>query len=196
MDIKKREKEKAIELRKKGFSYSEILEEVPVAKSTLSLWLREIGLTKRQKQRLTEKKLLSMKRGADAVRKKRIEKSNKIKKDARSNISNISKKELWLIGIMLYWAEGSKEKSYRVGERIQLMNTDKRILCIFKKWLIDCCEIPEDDIVYDICLHKNSFHDTEKVRDYWRKEIFIPDSFKIPVYYKNRALVICPTKFH
>jgi len=30
-------KEKAINLRKKGYSYSEILEEVPVAKSTLSL---------------------------------------------------------------------------------------------------------------------------------------------------------------
>lgn len=53
-------KEKAINLRKRGFSYSEILEQIPVAKSTLSSWLHSIGLSKKQKQRLTEKKLASM----------------------------------------------------------------------------------------------------------------------------------------
>jgi len=46
---------KAIELRKKGLSYSEILKCVPVAKSTLSLWLRSVGLSKKQRQRLTDK---------------------------------------------------------------------------------------------------------------------------------------------
>ncbi len=188
MLLKKEEKRKAIDLRKRGYSYSEIIKNVPVSKSTLSLWLRDVGLAKKQKQRITRKKVLAMKRGADVVRKKRIEKSNKIKKDARNNISNISKKELWLMGIMLYWAEGAKEKTHRVGERVQLMNTDKRILCIFKKWLIDCCKIIEDDIIYDIYLHKNSFHDTDRVRDYWRKEILIPANIKIPVYYKNNKI--------
>ena len=46
------EKQKAIALRKRGYSYSEILAEVPVAKSTLSLWLRSVGLAKKQKQLL------------------------------------------------------------------------------------------------------------------------------------------------
>lgn len=49
------EKKKAIELRKQGLSYREILEQIPVAKSSLSLWLRSVGLSKKQKQRLTEK---------------------------------------------------------------------------------------------------------------------------------------------
>ncbi len=47
---KKEERKKAIQLRKKGLSYSKILKQVPVAKSTLSLWLRSVGLTKRQKK--------------------------------------------------------------------------------------------------------------------------------------------------
>jgi hypothetical protein len=43
------EKEKAIKLRKSGATYSEVLREVPVSKSTLSLWLRDVGLSKTQK---------------------------------------------------------------------------------------------------------------------------------------------------
>ncbi len=38
------EKEKAIALRKQGKTYSEILAKIPVAKSTLSLWLHDVGL--------------------------------------------------------------------------------------------------------------------------------------------------------
>ena len=44
---KKKEKAKAIRLRRKGKSYNEILEKVPVAKSTLSRWLRDVSLAKR-----------------------------------------------------------------------------------------------------------------------------------------------------
>ena len=49
MITKIKEKEKAIKFRKEGFFYSEILKKVPIAKSTLSLWLRSVGLTERQK---------------------------------------------------------------------------------------------------------------------------------------------------
>ena len=69
------EKNKAIELRKQGLSYKEILEQISVAKSSLSLWLRNVGLSKKQKQRLTEKKLKSALRGAK--RKKEIRKREK-----------------------------------------------------------------------------------------------------------------------
>ena len=60
-------KERAIKLRREGLSYSEILQKIPVAKSTLSLWLRSIGLSKKQVQRLTEKKLLAILLYADDV---------------------------------------------------------------------------------------------------------------------------------
>jgi orotate phosphoribosyltransferase-like protein len=43
------EKEKAVELRRKGLSYKEILKQVPVAKSSLSLWLKDLPLTKDEK---------------------------------------------------------------------------------------------------------------------------------------------------
>ena len=35
-------------LRREGMTYSEILKIIPVAKSTISLWLREVGLSKKE----------------------------------------------------------------------------------------------------------------------------------------------------
>ncbi len=43
--MKFEEKQRARELRGQGFSYNQILEQVRVSKSTLSLWLRDINLT-------------------------------------------------------------------------------------------------------------------------------------------------------
>jgi len=100
--MKQELKEKALILRRNGFTYSEILKKIPVAKSTLSLWLRSVGLSQRQKQRLTEKKLISMRKGWEARRKQRRTITESIKQKARSDIKTINNKELWLLGVMLY----------------------------------------------------------------------------------------------
>jgi orotate phosphoribosyltransferase-like protein len=68
-------KNKAIQLRKEGNSYSEILREISVARSTLSLWLRSVNLSKRQKQNLTLKKLQACWRGGEVKKQNRIKKS-------------------------------------------------------------------------------------------------------------------------
>src|SRR5574343_181567 len=94
-------KEKAINLRKEGKTYSEILKEIPVAKSTLSEWFRDVSLSKKQNQKLTQEKYTK----------------------AFGDVKNITKRELWLIGVVLYWAEGSKEKEYRPGSGINFNNS-------------------------------------------------------------------------
>ena len=110
MISKKKEKELAIHLRRKGKSYSEILAKIPVAKSTLSLWLREIGLSKPHKQKLTEKRLLAARRGGETRKKQRLEFTKSIYKKTSDDIDKISKRDLWLMAVMLYLAVGSKEK--------------------------------------------------------------------------------------
>src|SRR3989344_520494 len=97
-------KEKAISLRREGRSYSEILKVVPVAKSTLSLWLRDVGLSKRQKQQLTAKKIAAAKRGGAMRKKMRETETKKIHDIAEEEVGNITKRDLWLIGTALYWA--------------------------------------------------------------------------------------------
>ena len=99
MITKTLEKEKAIALRKEGKTYSQIMKVVPVAKSTISLWFKEVGLSKEQKQVLTANRLAAAMRGGAAKRKQRIEKSAAIIRAAQSEIGPISKRELFLIGV-------------------------------------------------------------------------------------------------
>ena len=51
-------KEKALELRRKGYSVKEIADELKIAKSTSSFWIRNILLNERAKQRLKKQRLI------------------------------------------------------------------------------------------------------------------------------------------
>ena len=174
MLLKFKEKEKAIKLRKKGFSYSEILKEIPVAKSTLSLWLRSVGLAKKQKQRLTEKKLTAALRGAKAKRDYRLAITKEIKEKAKNEIGKLSDRELWLIGITLYWAEGAKQKENNVSQDVQFCNSDSKAIKIFIKWLLDICKISKENIYFRICLHENNKERLNDVQKYWAKVTQFP----------------------
>ena len=146
MPLKFQEYQKAIELRKTGLSYTEILQQVHVAKSTLSLWLRSVGLSKCQKQRLTERKLASIKRGWQKWRGMRLQKVRELKQKAYAEIGEVSKRELWLIGTALYWAEGSKEKENNVGQGLTFCNSDSQMIKFYLRWLEEVLKVQEDNI--------------------------------------------------
>src|SRR3989339_334775 len=114
-----REKENAITLRKQGKTYSDILRAIPVAKSTLAIWLKEAKLSKSENQKFTEAKRLASLRGGQAKKKQRKEKQEKIFLEAKKEIKVLSKYEFFLIGACLYWAEGAKEKEDRPGSAFE-----------------------------------------------------------------------------
>ena len=181
-------KEKAIELRRKGFSYSEILKEVFVAKSTLSLWLREVGLSVPQKQRITEKRIEAQKRGAESRGTDRIKRQMNIIEEASKEIAFISNRELWLIGIALYWAEGAKEKDYHHGSRASFSNSDPRMIKLFIKWLKECVNIPDTEISADLYIHESHRNNVNKVLNFWRTYLEVPSSFLKYTYFKRNKI--------
>ncbi|MBI2054288.1 MAG: hypothetical protein HYT36_03060 [Candidatus Staskawiczbacteria bacterium] len=183
------EKNQAIELRKRGLSYREILEIVPVAKSSLSLWLKSVKLARSQKQRLTEKKLAAMKRGWEACHRKRVLLTEKIKKEAKGQIGRLTKRELWLIGIALYWGEGNKEKDYRPGSSVQFSNSDPNMIKTFLKWIIEIIHIPKDDLGFQIYIHENCKERLSQVINYWAICTGFPEEkFIHHIYFKKNKI--------
>ncbi len=178
-------KEKAINLRKEGKTYSEILKEVLIAKSTLSEWLRDVGLSRPAFQKLTKKRLEAAKRGGIAKHEQRIRRTEEIRKRALLDVKQITKRELWLIGTILYWAEGTKEKDFRPGTNISFNNSDPRMIKLFVKWLIKSCGISRERIKFEIYIHENSKNSAEDARKYWSKITRFPlDDFS-KVYFKR-----------
>ncbi len=161
------ERERAIILRKKGYSYSEILKRIPVAKSTLSLWLRSVGLSKKQKQRLTEKKLAAALRGAKVKRNYRLTITKEIIERAKNEIGRLSGRELWLIGIALYWAEGAKQKENNISQGVKFNNSDPAMIKVFVRWLRNACKIVDSDINFRIALHESARHRLKEIQEYW-----------------------------
>lgn len=189
MITKSEERKKAIKLRKKGHTYSEILREIPVAKSTLSLWLGQVGLSKKQKQNITKKKLDAAKRGAMAMKQLRIERVAKIRKETKKDIESISKRDLWLMGIMLYWAEGAKEKEgIRHGIGIDFGNSDPKMINLFLIWLNKIADVSYDDIYFTIYIHENSKNRLSFVRKYWAEHTKLPINKFQSVYFKKHNI--------
>lgn len=171
---KLKEKQIAIKLRRRGFSYGEISKEILVAKSTLSLWLRNIGLTNEQKQRLTAKKLVAARLGGEARHRQRVLITDQIRKQAREQIGKLTKRELWLLGTSLYWAEGNKEKDK--GALVRLSNSDSRLTKLFLKWLLGICNVSQSDIHFEIYVHETAQSRIKKIKRHWSIELNLPIS--------------------
>lgn len=186
--IKEILKERAINLRRQGKTYSEIVKEVPVAKSTLSLWLRGVGLSVVQKQALTEKKRMAQLKGAEAQKRNRIKRQLDIINHAKSEIGHMTERELWLIGIALYWAEGSKEKESYPGTRVSFSNSDPQMILLFLKWLKICVKVSRDDISADLYIHESHRSNINIVIDKWSEILSVPKSFFKAVYYKKNKI--------
>lgn len=185
---KEQEKQLAIRLRRKGFSYSEILKKLPVAKSTLSLWLRHVGLARRKRQRLTEKRLKAAIRGAHAKREERLKNIKEIKEAAFRDIESINKRELWLMGTMLYWAEGSKEKETNPGLSIKFGNSDPYMVKLFLKWLFDVFGLNRDRIRFEIYIHENYKHRLDSVKKFWAEVTKFDLTNFQTVYFKRHGV--------
>ncbi len=178
--MKLNEKIEAIRLRKLGESYSYIYKKVKVSKSTLSLWLRDIELTPEQKAGLKGRQK-SRYEGAKANQRKRIERTKQIINEAQKEIKLFSKNPLFSMGLMLYWAEGSKR-----GEQIDFSNSDPGMIKLMMLWFRKICKVPEEK--FRIKLYIHSLHSRKNVKKYWSELTDIPLSQFHKTYIKSTSL--------
>lgn len=175
-------------LRKQGKTYIDILRVIPVAKSTLGLWLKEAELSVAENQKFTEAKRLASLRGGQAKKKQRTEKQEKILLKAKSEIGGINKRELFLIGVCLYWAEGAKEKEGRPGSAFEFSNMDPKMIQIFLTWLLRVCKINKNMLIFNIFLHQTHKHRAEEVKAYWSKITGFPMENFSTIYWKRNKI--------
>lgn len=158
---------KAILLRKKGYSYSEIAAVVEVSQASLSLWLRNIKLTTAQIDRLLLKKKNGQVKGSNARRTVREQQQLTIIEKAAGQINSLSKKELFLLGTVAYWCEGAKQKENNISQGVVFVNSDPFLIKLFIKWLKEICLIKKSNIKYSLYIHENG--DIKKASKYWCK---------------------------
>ncbi len=157
-------REVARAMRLEGRSYREIRAEVPVSKSTLSLWLKDVPISAEQAALLLKKQFDSRERRAIALRARRIATQERIWQESAAEIGGLSKRELLVAGAVAYWAEGSKAKPWRTNEQVQFINSDATMIRLFLGWL-DSLQVGRDDLVLRVSIHETA--DVAKAVRYW-----------------------------
>jgi hypothetical protein len=160
-------KEIAISLRQDGFSYSSISDQIRVPKSTIVFWLRKIKLTQVQTEKIKKRRLESQKLSIQKKVSRTFHQIEQIKKYSSKDIRDISKKELWLMGIMLYWRErysNNNESDLKKG--VRFTSSDPYLIKFFLKWLKDIGKIENDEISFDLFINAE-VSETELITKYW-----------------------------
>jgi hypothetical protein len=175
-------KQKAIELRKAGQSYSQIRQQLGVSKSTLSVWLEDLPLPEERIRELRDWSAVRIERYRETRRKNRETILCKVYDQEHSKIFPMSAREEFLCGLFLYWGEGLK-----VGRTyFSLSNTDFRMMRFFIYWAKSAMGVHPDKFV--IKLHLYSDMDAKRERSFWSRTLGIPYSqFRKP-YIKKSSL--------
>ncbi len=172
-------------MRKQGKTYNEILQLIPVAKSTLSGWLKDVGLSKTQAQRITQKRRAAQLRGAAQRHSTRIKETTEIHIPAIKEIGKISRRELLLIGTALYWAEGAKAKIWSPSVGVKFVNSDPHMISLFIRWLIDICNVSSDEIVLSLYVHKNHETRLRGIKKFWLMHTGLSRKHLPYIYFKT-----------
>lgn len=184
MRAKVLEREKAIALRRKGRSYSEIQARVPVSQASLSLWLRGVELKPCHKQRLAERKVTGQREGAQKVHREKLARVAHILRQAECEANQFlnSRELLWVIGTVLYWAEGSKIKDWANHAHVTFTNMDPAMIKTVREWLKRYCFVTSDDLEYALYIHPDA--DVTSAQSYWTGMLGITRQ-KLRTYFKK-----------
>ena len=164
----------ALEMRKKGASYSQIKEKIKVSKSTLSLWLRDMPLSQSRIRKLRDNSEQRIENFRETMKVKREKRLTSVYENFSQDIGALSDREFLIAGLFLYWGEGTKADRYMV----MFTNTDPAMVKCFIKWMYLFGVKHSELKVY---LHLYSDMNILKSIRFWSKELAIPkSSFRKP----------------
>lgn len=158
-------KQKAIRLRREGYSYNYIIKHVPVAKSTLSEWLHDIPFTPNEH---TVKMIGNARIASGNYRHRiRIESLEEAKIQAIKDVGTISTRDIMMLGLAIYIGEGTK-----TGNVTRIVNSDPKIIRFAIKWLKTSFGVGLNQLKIRLHLYPDS-NEIECI-DYWSKFVGVP----------------------
>lgn len=176
--MKKSIKEKVIKMRLKGLSYSQIRLKVKISKSTLSTWLEKYPLSPERIKKLRDLNPQRIENCRNTKFRNRQEKLENIYKDISGEISSLSKRDLFIAGMFLYWGEGTKASR----DMVAFTNTDPAMIKFFIKWM-ESLNVPKEKMKVKLHLYTD-MNINEKTK-FWSKILNVSEkNFKKP-YVKN-----------
>ncbi|MFA5996915.1 MAG: helix-turn-helix domain-containing protein [Candidatus Paceibacterota bacterium] len=168
------EKIRAQKLRKKGWSIGAIAAELGVSKGSASIWCQDIVLSQKQKDKLTQNSISAGHKGrmigAEMNHKKKQDRMSVCKKKAYETVGQMTERDLLMLGIGLYWGEGTKSDR----SALAIVNSDPEIILVMKKWYERVLNVKDEEFMPRIFINEIHRPRIMKVIEYWSVLLKLP----------------------
>lgn len=167
---KKKEKERALELRRQGMSVNAIAKAVDVSLSTASRWCKEVPLTDEQEYALQHS---DARRKAQTTGAKANETQSRERRIGYQEAGREKAREgdlLHLAGCMLYWGEGTKDRY-----TVTFVNSDTDMIAFHMRFLREALNVPEEKMKVRINAYLGNGLSEEDIIDYWLDLLNLPE---------------------
>ncbi|MFJ7232672.1 hypothetical protein ACIQVF_24350 [Streptomyces tendae] len=155
-------RERARELRLQGWTYDQIQVELGCSKSSISLWVRDLPKPERREPS-EQAKLAARKRWEHELAVRDVARKQ-TKAAALQEVGRMTERQLFLLGVGLYWAEGAKDKLYSRREYVLFVNSDPGMIKVFIAWL-ELLKVERGRLRFRVMIHENA--DVAAAEQYW-----------------------------
>jgi hypothetical protein len=88
----------------------------------------------------------------------------------------VAESELFVAGVVAYWAEGAKAKPWRADEWFTFINSDPQMITLMLRWL-DLVGVARDRLILRVSIHESA--DVEAAEAFWRQLVGVgEDQFR------------------
>jgi predicted transcriptional regulator len=180
MRAKRDLQQEARRLRLEGRSVKEIVVMLGVAKSSVSVWVRDIKLTDEQKTELHQRRGQFGERnhGSRVNREQGLETRLAFQRAGRERARE--NRPLHLAGCMLYWAEGAKGRN-----GVYFVNSDPNMIVFFMRFLRDEFHVENDSVAVRIHCHTHDEQEIKRIEKYWCDLLGLPITAVKKTYVKD-----------
>ena len=175
------EKNEAIRLRNMGHSLNEIATLLTVSKSSTSLWLRDVQLSRLAQKRISQKRAKAYQKSARTHRNQTRKRLEEATLSAEKILARFDPNQniLMVLCALLYWCEGEKTKN---DQTLTFANSDPNLVATFLYLLRKSFKL--DEKKFRICLHLHDYHEQKKQIRFWSHLTGVPSSQFSKTYQK------------
>lgn len=164
-------REPARELRRQGKTYDEIVTELGVSRSSVSLWVRDIPPPQACHPSWTPEARAKREVRTQRRRRAKIEARKAHREDPLTELFPLGAREALITGAIAYWCEGAKWKEWMpAAPGVTFINSDPGLVRLFLRFL-DVVPVQFGDLRYRLSIHETASE--AKAHAYWARELGI-----------------------
>lgn len=165
---------KARRLRSHGESIKRIAQLVSVSSSTVHRWCADIVLSPSQRRALErrrrEESIAALAPWIELQKKGKRLDQRKQRSAGTRDVGVVRTRDLFMVGLGLYWGEGYKRGSQEFG----FTNCDPAVINTILRWLSVCYGVDRSRIIARLTVNDRYKHEYRNIQSKWAREVKLP----------------------